>query len=154
MLSENELKEIQQEAAHYEQRRGASIEALKIVQRSRGWVSDDAIKEIAPLLDMSAEELDSVATFYSLIYRRPVGRHTVNLCDSVSCWILGYEKLRRHIKEKYGVGFGETTQDGKFTLIPNACLGCCDKGPAVLVDKDLHTNLTPEKFDAVMEKQK
>lgn len=150
MLSEQEIKEIQAETAHYEQKRAASIESLKIVQRHRGWVSDENLKDIAALLDMSPAELDNVATFYSLIYRRKVGKNVALLCDSVSCWIMGYDKLRKHFKEKYGVDLGQTTQDELVTLIPVACLGCCDKGPAMMVNDDLHVNLTPEKVDAVL----
>jgi len=154
MLTPDELKDIEHEAAHYDQKRAASIEALKIVQKRRGWVSDEAVKDIAAVLDMSPEELDNVATFYSLIYRRPVGRHVVSVCDSVSCWILGYDKLRAKLKEKLGVDLGQTTPDGRYTLLPNACLGCCDKGPALMVGEDLHTKVDPDHLGPVLDKYK
>ncbi|MCA9433454.1 MAG: NADH-quinone oxidoreductase subunit NuoE, partial [Candidatus Omnitrophica bacterium] len=97
-------------------------------------------------------ELDSVATFYNLLFRQPVGRHVVMVCDSVSCWIMGYEKIRQYLMDKLGVGMGETTPDGRFTLLPICCLGNCDRAPAMMVGEDLHQDLTPEKIDAILEK--
>jgi NADH-quinone oxidoreductase subunit E len=80
---------------------------------------------------MSPAEVDSVTTFYNLIFRRPVGRHVILICDSVSCWIMGYEQVLNHIKRRLGVEIGQTTTDRRFTLLPIACLGACDKAPAV-----------------------
>ena len=107
-------------------RRGAAvcIEALKIVQRHRGWVSDDGLRDVADILDMTPDELDSVATFYNLIFRKPVGRHVILICDSVSCWIMGYERdPATYLKERLGIGLGETTADGRFTLLPDSLPG-------------------------------
>ncbi len=150
MLSRTEIAEIEQAASHYPDRRGACIDALRIVQRHRGWVSDAAVIELAALLAMTPDELDGVATFYSLIFRRPVGRHTILLCDSVSCWILGYERLRAHLRARHGVDFGHTTSDGRFTLLPVPCLGACDHAPAMMVDEDLHVDLTPQALDEAL----
>ena len=85
MLSPVEKEEIAAAAAHYELKKAAGIDALRIVQRHRGWVSDETLKEVAEALAMTPTELDSVATFYNLIFRRPVGRHVILICDSVSC---------------------------------------------------------------------
>ena len=141
MLSHEELKEIDHELAHYEQPSAATIEALKIVQKHRGWVSDDAVKAIAAKLKTSAADVDSVATFYNLIFRKPVGRHVIFVCDSVSCYILGEGALRAKLEKRLGIQYGQTTPDGRFTLLPIVCLGTCDKGPAMLIDKDTHRNL-------------
>ena len=103
---------------------------------------------------MTPEELDGVATFYNLIYRRPVGRHVILMCDSVSCWIMGYDRMRGCLKEKFGIAPGETTSDGRFTLLPVPCLGTCDKAPAMMVDEDLHTNLEPGNIDTILERYK
>jgi NADH-quinone oxidoreductase subunit E len=151
MLSDKEQTEIKAELAHCEQKRGACIDALKIVQRHRGWVSDEAVRDVAAFLEMSAAELDNVATFYNLIYRKPVGRHVILLCDSVSCWIMGYGKLREHLTDRLGIRLGETTADGRFTLLPMVCLGDCDHAPALMIDEDLHHDLTPEKLDGILE---
>lgn len=154
MLSMEEINEIAAETAHYPKREAGCIDALKIVQRHRGWVSDESVHDIAVHLGMSATDVDSVATFYNLIYRKPVGRHVISICDSVSCWIMGYEQMRKHLHERLGIGFGETTPDNRFTLLPTVCLGCCDHAPAMMVDRDLHSDLDPEKIDAQLENYK
>jgi NADH-quinone oxidoreductase subunit E len=141
MLSAEELKEIEHELAHYEQPSAATIEALKIVQKHRGWVSDEAVKAIAEKLKTSAADVDSVATFYNLIFRRPVGRHVIFVCDSVSCYLMGYDGLRAKLERQLGIKYGETTPDKRFTLLPICCLGTCDKAPAMLIDQDLHRGL-------------
>lgn len=151
MLSDEERREIEEEFPRYPTRQAVSIDAMKIVQKHRGWVSDEALRDIAELLGMPAAELDSVATFYNLIFRRPVGKHVIFLCDSVSCWIMGYERQRRHIAEKLGIGFGETTSDGRFTLLPIVCLGACDHAPAMMIDGDYHLDLDPQKIDTILE---
>jgi NADH-quinone oxidoreductase subunit E len=152
-LTAQEIDAIRHEMAHYEDPRAASIEALKIVQKRHGWVSDEQLKAAAELLGMSAEQLDSVATFYNLIYRRPVGRHVIKLCDSVACHIMGYDRLRERLQQKLGVGLGQTTADNRFTLLPIPCLGTCDHAPAMLVGDDLHRDLEDvSKVDAVLEK--
>jgi len=120
------------------------------VQRHRGWISDETLDEVADFLDMTPAELDSVATFYNLIFRKPVGRHVILLCDSVSCWIMGYESMLEYLKKRLGVGFGETTPDGRFTLLPHVCLGACDQAPAMMVDGDLHVELDPDKIDRIL----
>jgi NADH-quinone oxidoreductase subunit E len=145
------MKEINVELAHSVDRRSACIEALKTVQRHRGWVSDEAIKDLAPLLEMSPHELDSVATFYSLVFRQPVGRHVILLCDSISCWIVGYEEIRSYLQKKLSIDPGQTTADGRFTLLTIPCLGACDRAPAMMIDQDLHSELTTEKIDRILE---
>jgi NADH-quinone oxidoreductase subunit E len=152
MLTEKMIQEIEDEAAHYPDSQAVSIEALKIVQRERGWISDESLKEVADYLGMTADELDSVATFYPLIFRQPVGRHVILLCDSVSCWICGEEKLKERFRQRLGIGMGETGQDGRFTLLPIACLGDCDHAPTMIVDEDLYHDLKPEDIEGILER--
>jgi NADH-quinone oxidoreductase subunit E len=151
VLSPEERHEIELELGHYPNKRAVSIDAMRIVQRRRGWVSDEALKDIAELLEMPVDELDSVATFYNLIFRKPVGRHVIMVCDSVSCWIVGYDRVREHLTNRLGVKMGETTPDGRFTLLPIVCLGTCDRAPAMMIDDDLHRDLDPVKIDAILE---
>jgi NADH-quinone oxidoreductase subunit E len=151
MLTAQEIAEIEAEYPKYERRQAVSVEALKVVQRHRGWVSDEALADVACLLNMSAAELDAVATFYNLIYRRPVGRHVILVCDSVSCWVMGGESVRQQIERRIGIGFGQTTGDGRFTLLPVVCLGICHRAPAMMIDGDLHQDLDPVKIDAILE---
>jgi NADH-quinone oxidoreductase subunit E len=151
MLTEHEKHEINEEIAHYDFKLAAAVDALKIVQANRGgWVSDESLADVAGYLGMSVAELDSVATFYNIIRRRPVGRHVILICNSISCWIMGYTNICEHIGKGLGIGLGQTTPDGRFTLLPNACLGCCDKAPAMMVDAQLYTDLTPEKVDTIL----
>ncbi len=151
MLKEEEIRDIRAEMGRYPTARAAAPEALRIVQRSRGWVSTDAVRDIAEFLGLGAEEVEGVATFYNLIWRRPVGRHVILVCDSVSCWIMGYEGLKKRLEERLGIGLGQTTPDGRFTLLPIACLGACHRAPAMIVDEDLHENLSLEALDSILE---
>jgi len=152
MLSEQEKKEIATELTHCEFKQSAAIDALKIIQKHRGWVSDETIKDAATLLAMSADELDAVATFYSFIFRKPVGRNVILVCDSISCWVMGYNPLLDMLKTKLGIAFGETTGDKRFTLLPISCLGACDRAPAMMVDEELYGPVTPELMDEILKK--
>lgn len=154
MLTEEEKKEILEEAELYPYPAAACIDALKIVQKHRGWVSDESVGDIAEILRMSEDEVDGVATFYSRIYRRPVGRNVILICDSISCMIMGYKTLYKYISEKLEISFGETTSDGRFTLLPVSCLGDCDNAPAMMINDDHYNNLTVEKIDELLEKYK
>ncbi len=154
MLSEEEKREIDAEIPNYAQKESVCIDALRIVQRHRGgWVSDEALHDLAGYLGMTAEDLDGVATFYNLIFREPVGRHMVMVCNSVSCWVMGYEKVRARLKEVLGVDYGGTTPDGRFTFLPNVCLGICDHAPAMMVDEDTYTDLLQDgKIEEALKK--
>lgn len=151
MLSDEELQEIQAALKHNIYKRGACVEAMKVIQKHRGWVSDEGLDDIAPVLEMTRDELDHVATFYNLIFRKPVGRHVILVCDSISCWLTGYERVREHLSNRLGVELGQTTADNKFTLLPIVCLGDCDHAPVMMVDEDLHRDLTPEKIDQILD---
>ena len=149
VLSETELAEIDAEISHVPDRAAVAIDALKIVQSHRGWVSDESLRAIARHLDMSAEELEGIATFYNHIYRRPVGEHVILLCNSISCWIKGCDKLQQHIGDTLGIGPGETTADKRYTLLPVPCLGACDKAPVLMVGEDLHEDVTQHTLQAL-----
>jgi NADH-quinone oxidoreductase subunit E len=150
MLTEEEKKEIIAETEQYPYPAVACIDALKIVQHHHGWVSDESVKDIAELLHMSNEEVDGVATFYSRIYRKPVGRNVILVCDSVSCMVLGYEGIYKYLSVKLGIKFGETTPDGRFTLLPISCLGDCDHAPAMMINTDHFNNLTVDKIESIL----
>jgi NADH-quinone oxidoreductase subunit E len=150
MLSEEEIKEIQEEIKQYPYPAVACIDALKIVQHHHGWVSDESVKDIAELLKISNEEVDGVATFYSRIYRKPVGRNIILICDSVSCMVMGYESIYEYISIKLGITFGQTTVDGRFTLLPNSCLGDCDNAPVMMINNDHYNRLTTDKIDELL----
>jgi NADH-quinone oxidoreductase subunit E len=151
MLSSEEKKEIDEELAIVPYRRAACIGAMKIVQKHRGWISDDSLHDVAGYLGMSVHELDGVAAFYNLLFRKPVGRHIILVCDSVSCWIEGYDGIMDHLTRRLNIKPGETTEDGAFTLLTIPCLGLCDKAPAMVIDTTSYTDLTSEKIDRILE---
>ena len=140
-LSVEELALIEGECAHLPDRQSAAIDAMMIVQKHRGWVSDASLAAIGRLLDMPVAALDAIATFYNRIFRQPVGRHVVMVCDSVSCYIMGADGLARDVQAHLGIAFGETTPDDRFTLLPIVCLGACDKAPTMLIGETLIENV-------------
>ena len=136
-LSDEEIAEIDAEIAHLPDRQSAAIDALKIVQEASRLGIRRKPAGDRRHLEMSAAELDGIATFYNLIFRRPVGENVILLCNSVSCWIMGCEGMREAVsQERLGIQPGETTADGRFTLLPITCQGACDKAPVMMVDDE------------------
>lgn len=151
VLAPEDWEAMRAELKHFEQPQAACIEALKIVQRRYGWVPNGAIPAIAEALELPPANVEGVATFYSLIFRQPVGRHVILLCDSSSCFLNDYEVLRGAFEKRLGIGFGETTEDGRFTLLPVCCLGACDRGPALMIDDDTFGPVRAEDIDQLLE---
>ena len=149
-LTDEERRELEAVVAHYPDRRAAAASVLKAVQARRRWLSDQSMADAGDFLGMSVEELDSLATFGNMLFRRPVGRHIVLVCNSFACWSLGYAELLEALEQELGVAVGETTPDDRFTLLPIVCLGACDRGPAIMVDADLHGPLAPADVPGVL----
>ncbi len=150
-LSDDELREIDAVMGHYPDKRSAAATVMRIVQSHRRWLSDESLADVGGYLGLTVDELDSLATFGNMLFRRPVGRHVILVCDNFACWSLGYAELRAAFEAKLGVGMGQTTSDQRFTLLPIVCLGACDRGPAVLIDSDLHGPLGPDDVEALLE---
>lgn len=149
MLTPEEQQALNTELSHYASRQAGCIDALKLLQRRRGWISDEVVRDLADFLEMSDTEVDSVATFYNLLFRKPVGRHVILVCNSVTCWVKNYEGLVSRLSQEFGIGFGQTTRDGRFTLLPVACLGNCDHAPALMVDGDLYHDVTADDIPSL-----
>ena len=152
MLTDIERHDIERELAHYPDKRAASVEALKVIQQHRSWVSDESLKDVADLLGMTPDELDGVATFYNLIFRKPVGRHVAFVCNSISCWIMRQGDVNERLETRLGIRFGETTPDGRVTLLPIVCLGACHHAPVMMIDGDLHLDVTPDKAEEIVKR--
>ena len=152
MLTDKEIGEIQTVLSKIGEPRSHSVEALKMLQQRRGFISDEAIRDLAALLGMTPDELDAIATFYPFIFRKPVGRHVIYICDNVTCWIMGYESILDHITKRLGVTLGETTLDHNFTVLLVSCIGACDHAPALMIDDELYGDLTPAKIDSILER--
>lgn len=154
VLAAAERQQIEHVMHHYVDPRAATIDALKIVQANHRWVPDGAIAAIADVLGVSAADVEGVATFYNRIYRRPVGRHVIAVCDSTSCFLMGFDQLYGALQQKLGISPGQTTADDRFTLLPIVCLGACDKAPVLMINDATHFNVTAENIDALLENYK
>jgi len=146
-----EHEQIETAMHHYPEPRAAIIDALKIVQNQRRWVPDGAVYAIADILSVTAADVEGVATFYNRIYRQPVGRHVIAVCDSIGCFLMGFDQLYGALQQKLGIKPGQTTEDGRFTLLPVVCLGACDQAPVLMVNDATHFNVTADNIDQVLE---
>ena len=142
-LSLAEINAINHEVTMMGNAEAASIEALKIVQKQRGWICDDSLIAIAQCLAISSAQLEGVATFYNHIYRQAVGHYVIHLCNSISCHLNNYNDILTAISTHLGISYGQTTRDKQFTLLSNACLGSCDKSPTMMINGKHYHSLTP-----------
>jgi NADH-quinone oxidoreductase subunit E len=127
------------------------VDVMFALQDHYGYLSDEALEEAAILLGMTPLEMEELATFYTFIFREPVGKYVIHVCDSIICWMNGYESIRDFLSQKLGIKMGETTSDGVFTLLPVCCIGYCDRAPAILINRKVYGPLTPEKLDKILE---
>jgi len=149
-LSSAEIDEINAEMSHYEDKMAVSIEALKIVQKYRRWVSDECLIAVAELLEISPAQLEAVATFYNLIYRQPVGKTIIHYCNSVTCWMLGSDQVQERLCRHLNVELGEMSADGEYTILPIVCLGACDHAPVVMVGDELRLDITEDAVNEIL----
>jgi NADH-quinone oxidoreductase subunit E len=154
MLSEEAKTQITNLRAVYPERQSALLPALYVAQGEIGWLPDAAMDEVAQLLDLPPAEVGSVASFYTMFYRHPVGKNIISLCTNLSCHLLGADTLASYLSKKLGVGNGETTPDGLFTLEFVECIGACDYAPAMLVNGKLYRTMSEEKIDALLDELK
>lgn len=151
MLSEESKAEILKIREEYPGAESALLPALELAQRDHGgWLPTEAIDEVAEALDLAPARVGAVASFYTLLHRKPVGRHVLYICTNVSCSLLGAEHLRDYIGSKLGIRPGETTADGQFTLEEVECLGSCGTAPMMQVDDVYYENLTEAKIDRLL----
>lgn len=149
ILSAEEIREINAELGHYPDKAAVAIEALKIVQKHRRWVSDECLIAVAELLGISPAQLEAVATFYNLIYRQPVGKTVIHYCDSVTCWMLGSDQVQERLCRHLNVELGQISADGEYTVLPIACLGACDHAPVAMVGEELRLDLTENAVNEI-----
>jgi NADH-quinone oxidoreductase subunit E len=154
MLSTESLKKIDREIAKYppDQKRSAVMSALIVAQDEHGWLSPEVMDFVAGYLDMAPVAVYEVATFYTMYNLRKIGRYKLTLCTCLPCGLQGALDAADHLQEKLGIGFGETTPDGRFTLKEGECMGACAMAPVVLVNnKKMHDYMTNEKLDQLIE---
>ena len=146
------IEKLRAEIAAADHPRELAVDVMMALQARDGYLSDGARDTAADLLGMSPLEVDELATFYTFIYREPVGRYVIHVCDSLICWMAGEENIVDHLRQRLAIEFGETTADGLFTLLPVCCIGYCDRAPAILVNRRVHGPLTVARLDALLEK--
>lgn len=154
MIPEELKNALEQRVAAAIEPREAAVSIMKELQRHYGWLTDEAVTEAAGLLGLSPLQIEELATFYEMIYRRPVGKRVIHVCDSISCWAMGGESLLQQLAARLGIGVGETTGDGMFTLLPCCCLGNCGESPTMLVGDNLYGGLTLEKALDILQEER
>ncbi len=150
MLSENAKAEIEQLKGKYPDPKSALLPALYVAQREHGWLSPEVMRDVAEVMDLPPAEVASVASFYTMFNRQPVGENLIQVCTNISCSLLGAEHIVEYLKSKLGIDVGETTPDNKFTLVTVECLGSCGTAPMMQVNDTYYENLTEEKIDRIL----
>ena len=151
MLPEELKASLENKISLAEHPRELVVDVMFALQDHYGYLSDEALEEAAILLGMTPLEMEELATFYTFIFREPVGKYVIHVCDSIICWMNGYESIQDFLSQKLGIKMGETTSDGVFTLLPVCCIGYCDRAPAILINRNVYGPLTPEKLDKILE---
>ncbi len=137
--------------ARYPVRRSALLPVLWIVTQQLGFLPDEALAWVADKLGLPFMDVATTVSFYTMLPRRPRGRYHIQLCTNVSCLLSGCEEIEHYLKKKLGIGFGQTTPDGRFTLTEVECIGACSWAPAMQINFDFHHHLTPEKIDRILD---
>ena len=136
----------------YPDKRSCLLPLLHLAQREFGWISGEAMDFIAGQLQVPVMQVYETATFYTMYNKKPVGKYHLQVCTNISCSLLNAEHIVKYLEEKLGIGVGETSEDGKFTLTEVECLGSCGTAPVMMINDDYYENLTPERIDAIISK--
>lgn len=151
MLDKDLIISLEEMVADSDHPRELAVDVIFAIQKRYGYLNDEALEETARLVGMTPLEIEEIATFYTFIYREPVGKYVIHVCDSVVCWLEGYGKVRDYLMKKLGIQMGETTPDGLFTLLPVCCIGYCDRAPAILINRKAYGPLTTHALDDIIE---
>jgi NADH-quinone oxidoreductase subunit E len=154
MLSEAANQQIQALMSKYPRKRSALIPSLQLAQKEAGYLTNEILCELARIFDLTPNEVNEVATFYTMLYKKPVGKYVIQVCTNISCLLCNAEDIVSHLTGKLGVGFGETTPDGKYTLLETECLGSCGTSPVMQINETYYEELTPEKVDQILDSLK
>lgn len=157
LLSEQAYKKIDRELAKFpaDQRQSAVMAALAIAQDEKAWVSPEVMQDIADYIGMPAIAVQEVATFYNMYDLKPIGKHKITICTNLPCALSNGEKAAVYLKQKLGIDYRETTEDGQFTLVEGECMGACGDSPVLLVNnKRMCSHMSNEKIDTLLEELK
>lgn len=154
LLSTESLRKIDREIAKYpaDQKQSAIMSALRIAQDEKGWLAPETIEFVADYLSMPPVAAQEVATFYNMYHLKPVGKTVLTVCTNLPCTLMGAESTVEYLKQRLGIGFNETTPDGKFTLKEGECMGACGDAPLLLVNnRKMCCHLTPDAIEAILD---
>lgn len=152
-VSDATLAKMKEAVAEYPERASAILPVLQLIQKEKGWVSNEAMRFAAELVGVSEARAREIATFYTMFHLKPVGKYHFQVCTNISCSLRGGEEVYRHCQKTFGVeGNKEVTADGLFSLERVECLAACEKAPAMLLNESFQMDLTPEKIDELIEK--
>jgi len=154
VLSPEARRKIEAVLKTYETNQSALIPALHVAQADQGWLSEETQREVAELLGISQQSVAGVVSFYTMFYRKPMGKHVLQVCRNLSCTMLGGQRLRKGIEERLGIVEGETTPDGRFTLLEVECLGSCGTAPVLMVNDRYHESVSAEDLDRLLSELK
>jgi NADH-quinone oxidoreductase E subunit len=150
VLSAQARKKIEALKTEYETNLSALIPALHVAQGDQGWLSEETQAEVATILEITPQAVREVVSFYTMFQQKPVGKFLLQVCRNLSCCLHGGHRLQRQIEERLGIRDGETTQDGRFTLVSVECLGSCGTAPVLMVNDRYHENVTPQEIDRLL----
>ena len=153
-FSDESLKKFEKIVARYPKKDGAMLPVLYLAQREFGYLSSEAIEYVAKIMELPVARVYGVVTFYTMLNMKPIGRHHIQVCRTLPCALVGAERIAAWIKKTLGIGEGETTADGRFTLSEVECLASCGSGPMMQVNDEYHENLTEERVTVILEKLK
>ncbi len=151
MLSEATLQQINKLIAKYPVRRSALIPSLHLAQEEVGYISHDVVREISSIFELTPNEVYEVVSFYTMLFKAPVGKYVLQVCTNISCLLCNSEGILTHLQKRLGIKPGETTPDKRFTLLEVECLASCGTAPVIQINDDYHENLTPEKLDRILD---
>jgi len=151
MLSEATCRQIQTMMDKYPRKRSALIPALQLAQKENGYLSPETLCEIARMFSLTPNEVNEVASFYTMFYKKPVGKYVVQVCTNISCLLCNAEQIMEHLTRRLRIRPGETSPDKKYTLIEVECLGSCGTSPVIQINETYYENLTPEKLDRILD---
>lgn len=147
---ENE-KKFEELLTKYPKKDSLSLPCLWMIQRQEGWISPEAIVYLAKKLETTPANIYSIASFYTMFHLKPIGKYHIQMCKTLSCMLAGSDFIKKHLEKKLGIKFGQTTQDGKFTLSEVECLGSCGTSPVIQLNDDYIQNVTIEKIDKILD---
>ncbi len=151
MISEQAKQRMRDLAARYPVARSAVMPALHIAQQEEGYITPEGLQAVAEAINLTVADVESVATFYTMYYQRPQGQKVIKVCNSISCYLRNCDALVEHLEQRLGVKRGETTADGRYTLMTAECLASCSTAPVLQVNDEFVENVTFESADALVD---